>query len=128
MIFSGPPEDPWEFLVVPDSATMSSIDFTWYSGFHNGADQLFHLKYRVKDTTDWISGKTIVGGKAVRNQEFRATLSGLSPNVWYEFMMYASNTYGDSGFITTNGNTTAMKIGNLIYLYLKNKLWIYNII
>ena len=92
--FVGPPEVPKKFARLPDSETISSIGFTWFPGFHGGADQIFHIEYK-SEGHEWKEGARLFGGK-VLNQQLQTKVDGLASGSSYVFRIYASNEYGNS--------------------------------
>ena len=68
------------FHILPASETQSSITFTWYPGFHNGADQTIYIDYREKGTAEWHGGVTVFGGKII-DKPFYKAIGGLSPDI-----------------------------------------------
>ena len=101
---------PLLFSTVPALTTESSVTLTWQPGFHSGADQTFYVDYRVNGTLEWQNGFSIFGGKQTVKQ-FNATISELSRNTYYQFLLYADNSYGKSEESVIVAETAGAKEG-----------------
>ena len=103
-IYQGPPEEPYNVAILLDSTTSSSITLTWYSGFHGGADQTFHILYKTSEGSQWREGATVPGGKQTYSQ-FNGTVTVLESGISYMFFISAVNVYGSKNSKILNART-----------------------
>ena len=109
-----------------DSATSSSITLTWYSGFHGGADQTFHILYKRSEAAQWKDGATVPDDKQTYIQ-FNTTVSRLDEDTSYTLFITTVNEFGSRNSDMVTGRTAVVpgmtNYFSIIYLDCGQKSW-----
>jgi hypothetical protein len=83
------PFSPASLSEVPVETTAYQVGLTWEAVTYDGGSAVldFTLSYRVNGATEWIVWDSAIVGNT-------ATVTGLTPGTYYDFMLQARNIVG----------------------------------
>ncbi|XP_060579214.1 cell adhesion molecule DSCAML1-like [Ruditapes philippinarum] len=102
-VYENTPNVPRNVSLTKELSTDNSLTVQWNPGNDNGHKQTFILKYRKVSDMVWSVISILDMGYLINY-----TISGLTSGTYYEIILYASNTVGNSKESHLIGKTTGL--------------------